>query len=423
MSSYKNFFKDKKVLVVGLGANCEAVADIIFLIKAGAVVSMIDMRSESRIEPAIKKIQAAGMIACEFGTMARSHVEDKDIVVKALDVPYDVPCIEEALQREIPVEISSTLFLKMAPPIILVGVFGMCGKSTTAHLIQKILIPRFKEKDGQSFHFIDQQSTQSPLSVLKKIKKGDVVLTSILEEQYEAYMKARISPHVAVVTNITDVHLLEFQTYNNFLVANDATVDAIKASNVNIKAKILRTGAAFVPASWSIHQPLHIKENMALALRVAELFKIEFDDVQLLFELFKPLKGRLELCRNNVYNDSSSVRPYATLTALKTIGGEKDIVLILGGGATKDDLYELFQIIPIHVDLLILIPGSGTMKIHQSDIKSIYALSIEEAMLRAKEHAQKGQKILFSPGFLPTTTIKERNEQFLKALKNTNLHK
>lgn len=422
MSSYKNFFKDKKVLVVGLGQNCEAVADIIFLIKSGAIVSMIDMRSEVRIEEAVKKIQAVGMISCEFGTMARSHVEGKDIIIKALDVPYDVPCIEEALYRGMPVEISSTLFLKMAPPIILVGVFGMCGKTTTAHLISKILSPQFNEKDGQKFWYIDQKSNQSPLSILKKIKKGDVVLTSILEEQYEAYMKARISPHVSVVTNPTPLKLLEFQTYNNFLVANDSTVDAIKESNINIKAKILRTNAPFLPATWSIQQPLHVKENMALALRVAELFKVDFDEVQVIFESFKPLKGRLELCKNNIYNDSASVRPHATVTALKTIGGEKDVVLILGGGAHEDDLYELFQAIPLYVSALILIPGSGTMKIHQTDIKSMYALSIEEAVALAKEHAGKDKKILFSPGFLPLTTIRERYEQFTKAVK-TNLHK
>jgi UDP-N-acetylmuramoylalanine-D-glutamate ligase len=423
MSSYKNFFKGKKVLVVGLGTNCEAVADIIFLIKAGAIVSMIDMRSEVRIESAIKKIQAAGMISCEFGTMARTHVHNVDIVLKALDISYDVPCIDEALGRNIPVEISSTLFLKMAPPIILVGVFGMCGKSTAAYLIQRILTPQFKEKDGQSVYFIDQQSNQSPLVFLKKIKKGDIVITAVLEQQYEAYIKARISPHVAVVTNPTNVSLLEFQTYNNFLVANDATVDVIKTSKVNIKAKILRTGVAYIPATWSIVAMNHIKETMALALRVAELFRIESDEVQDIFESFRPLKGRLELYKNNIYNDATSVRPYATMTALKAIGGEKDTVLILGGGAIEDDLYDLFLVIPQCVSLLILIPGSGTMKLHQANIKSVYANSIEEAVLLAKEYVQKGHKLLFSPGFPPFTTIKDRNDQFLKSLKDLNLHK
>jgi UDP-N-acetylmuramoylalanine--D-glutamate ligase len=421
MSSYKNFFKDKKVLVVGLGANCEAVADIVFLIKAGAHVSMIDMRSEARIEQSVKKIQAAGMVACEFGTMARSHVEDKDIILKALDIPNTVPCIDEALNQDIPVETSSTLFLKMAPPIILIGVFGACGKTTTSYLINKVLSPQFNEKDGQNFWYIDQQSSQSPLNVLKKIKKGDVVLTSIREEQYDAYMKARISPHVAVVTNFTDVKLLEFQTYNNFLIANDSTVDAIKESNINIKAKILRTNSAFLPSSWSIHQPLHIKEDMALALRVAELFKIDFQDIQIHFETFKTLKGRLELCRNNIYNDAASVCPHSTVAALKTIGGDRDVVLILGGGANNDDVYELFQVIPKHVAVLILIPGSGTMKLHQIDITSMYATTIGEAVLLVKEHAKKGHKLLFSPAFLPQTTIRERSEQFVKALKEISL--
>lgn len=418
MSSFKNFFKDKKVLVVGLGKNCEAVSDILFLIKAGAIVSMIDMRSEVRIEDAVKKIQAGGMVSCEFGTMSRTHIEGKDIVIKSIDTPYNVPCIEEALYRGIPVETSVTLFLKLAPSIILVGIFGICGKSTTAHLIHKILDPQFSEKDGQRVWFIDQNSSQSPLSVLKKIKKGDIVLTSITEEQYRAYTEAHISPHVAVITNHIDIQLLEFQTYNNFLIANDVTVDAIKNSKVNIKAKILRTGISFIPNSWKINQPNHIKENMALALRVAELFKVDFDEIQNIFESFKSLKGRLELFKNNIYNDSASIRPHATVTALKSITQEKDVVLILGGGSVNDDMYELIQAIVAYVSNLILIPGSGTMKIHQIDIASTYALSIEEAVLLAKQYAGKNQKILFSPGFIPPDSLKERNSQFLKAIKN-----
>lgn len=421
MSSYKSFFKDKKVLVVGLGTNFEAISDISFLIKAGAIVSIVDMRQEARIESAVKKIQALGMISCEFGNMASSHVEGKDIVIKALDVAYDVPCIKEAVYRNIPVELSSTLFLKLAPPIILVGVFGNCGKSTTTHIIQKILQPQFDEKDGQRFYTIDQKVT-SPLATLKKIKKGDIVLTAILDEQKESYVQSRISPHVAVITNPTDLKLLEFQTYNNFLVANDATVDSIKESNLNVKAKILRTGLAFIPAGWRIMQSHHMKENMALSLRVAELFKVDFDDIQDLFETFKNLKGRLEPCKNNIYNDSASVRPLATYTALKTIAGQNDTVLILGGGDVEDDVYDLFQVIPVHVSLLILIPGSGTMKLHQANINSVYATSIAEALQIAKEHA-KGGKILFSPGFSASTSVRDRNEEFLKALKELNLHK
>lgn len=422
MSSYKSFFKDKKVLVVGLGANFEAISDIAFLVKAGAIVSVIDMRHEVRIESAVRKIQAIGMMSCEFGTMARSHVEGKDLVIKALDVPYDVPCIEEAIYRAIPVELSSTLFLKLVPPVILVGVMGMCGKSTTANIIQKILEPKFNEKDGQRFYFMDQ-TAYSPLTILKKIKKGDIVLTSILDEQRDAYIQSRMAPHVAVVTNPTDLKLLEYQTYNNFVVANDVTVDSIKDIKIAIKSKILRTTPAFIPSSWRIEQPVHIKENMALALRVAELFKIEFDDIQDPFETFKPLKGRLEVCKHNIYNDAASVRPYATYTALKTIGGDKDTILILGGGYVNDDMYDLFKIIPVHVARLILIPGSGTIKLHQANIHSLYASTIEEALVLAKKHAEKHHKILFSPGFAPRTSIKDRYEQFVKALKSLNLHK
>lgn len=407
MLSYKSFFDQKKVLFVGLGVDCEMVPDIISLIKMGVQVTVFDLRSEVRIKSAIEKIQAAGMAHFEFGTFPADLVKTHHLVIKSEDISDDIACIKEAVHHGISVELVHTLLLKIAPSITLIGVLGMSGKSTTAYLINKILA-------NKDFHFIDQ----NPLSFLKKIKKGDTVLVTIPDNHYPAYIKARISPYVAVVTNETSIKVLDHQTYNNFLIANDSTIDILKKEN-HVKAKILRTSPGIIPSSWNIPFPNHIKENMALALRVAELFKVEFDDVQEIYENFKPLKGRLELCKKfsgiDFYNDAAAVCPYATFTSLKTIG--TDTVLILGGMEHNYDKYELFEAIPKFVSIIILIPGSGTMKIHNIFPNTKYAESIEEAVVLSRQYANKGGKVLFSPGFLPFTSISDQTDRFQKAVK------
>lgn len=419
MSSYKTFFKGKNVLVLGLGPDCEAVSDVIFLIKSGANVSVADMRSEARIVIPVKKIQAAGMVSFTFGNMSRSLVQNIDMILKSKDIPDTVPCIEEAIDRGIPVEIASTLFLRLAPPITLLSVIGQCAKGVVFDLIEKILKPVFSK--DQTIWVMDHTMQNSPLNILKKIKKGDIVLNTIDHREYSYYVKARISPHVAVLTTPINSDLLSYQTYNNFLIAKDSTIDILK-SETNTKAKMLRTSTGIIPASWNVSVfPKHIKENMALALRVSELFKIDNDILQEVFETFKVPKGNLDLVKSvmgvDFYNDNNSICPEATITAVTSLGADKNILLILGGVYAGDDMYEFTKIIPKYVKKLIFIPGSGTMTLHKAFKDSLYAHNIKDALRIAKENAQKGDKILFSPSFPPLNSIKERNQEFLKAIK------
>lgn len=419
MSTYKTFLKGKHVLVVGLGPDGELAPDVVFLLKMGVQVTVADMRSESRIEPAVQKIQAAGMAQFYFGNMGRELIEGKDLILKSPDVPYDVPCIEEALDRGIAVETPSTFLLKLAPPITLIGVLGLCGKSTVAHFIHNSLDEIFD--DEQSFWYTDAKPSQGILSILKKVKKGDVVLASITDAEYRAFKLAHMSPHVAVITTpLSDHTILEYQTYNNFLIGNDVTIDSLKSANV--KAKMLRTGAGIIPARWDTTAFFaHIRENMALALRVAELFKVDLDTIQTKFEDFKGLKGRLEFVKKysgiDYFNDTRSVRPYSTAHSLRTIGGANDTVLILGGVQHAEDLYDLGKAIETHVKKIILIPGSGTMQLHNLFPDSIYAKNIEEAVDLSRQYADRGGKVLFSPAFPPQTSTRDRGDQFVKAVK------
>lgn len=419
MSTYKTFLKGKHVLVVGLGPDGELAPDVAFLLKIGVQVTIADMRSEVRIQPAVEKIQAAGMAQFYFGNMGRDLLEGKDIVLKSPDVPYDVPCIEEAIDRGISVETPSTFLLKLAPPITLIGVLGLCGKSTVAHFIYQSLSAVFEE--DQSFWYTDAKPAQGTLSILKKVKKGDVMLAAINDSEYIAFKHAHMSPHVAVVTTpLEDYSILEYQTYNNFLIGNDTTIDSLK--NANVKAKMLRTGVGIIPTRWDIANFFtYIRENMALALRVAELFKVDFDTIQTKFEEFKGLKGRLEFVKKysgiDYYNDTRSVRPYSTTLALRTLGGANDVVLIIGGVSHREDLFELGKAIENHVKKIILIPGSGTMQLHNVFPDSIYARSIEEAVDLSRQYADRGGKVLFSPAFSPQTSVRDRGEQFVKAVK------
>jgi UDP-N-acetylmuramoylalanine-D-glutamate ligase len=79
-----------------------------------------------------------------------------------------------------------------------------------------------------------------------------------------------------------------------------------------------------------------------------------------------------------------------------------------------------------YVHTIITLPGSGTMKERNKmskemkDINIIAAPNIEEAVRLAIDNTNKGEKIVFSPGFgaRGDGTRRERGDRFVRAVKS-----
>ena len=489
--TYKEFFKDKKIAVVGLGPHLEMIADIKFLLKNGADVTIYDMRSETDCRHGLAELIDVGLtkyffsissnipsrtkakhvmnIAIDSTTKNASdakHISDAkdeyvkvnepidhglssdlaavDLIILSPDMPLDASFLAKARVANVRIEYPQTLFLKLAPPITLIGVLGSCGKTTVSHMIFAILKKAFESYEDQGVYYIDPE-TPSALSYLKKSKKGDLVVARITKSLIPAYEEARVSPHIAVFTTLsskqnypgarapssTIFNMLEFQTYNNFIIGNDDVIDQIRENPViEPKAKMLRTGAGIVPIDWKIrYRGGYDRENAALALRTAELFKIPLETSKEVLESWKGLKGRLELVKKvggvEFYNDTAACSPVATLAALRSISVNKNIVLIFGGATTGDSYTELIENIPQYVSTVILLPGSGTMGVRRSvstiaGVSVHFAHAIEDAVVFARDKAGKGDRVLFSPGFDACGVEKswmERGDKFVKAVR------
>lgn len=429
--NYKDFFKSgdtaKNIAVVGLGPHGEMVADIKFLLKLGVQVSLYDIRSEQKLEKFLPALEQAGLVAFSFGAAVGKMLPEKllsfDLIILSPEVSRKSLFLKKAAAAGIPIEFPQVLFLKLAPPITLVGVMGACGKSTVAHMIHGMLKKSFVEYENQGLYFTDPDSTSGALSHLKKIKQGDVVLTRVPEDMMQEYYHAHISPHVAVITSLTSFagqevrgafNILEHQTYNNFIVAPDSVVDAIKKqTEFTPKAKMIRMRA----------------DNKALALQAAELFKVSSEISEGFLARFVGLKARQEMVKNvkgvEFYNDAASITPHATLFALRTFSIDKNIILILGGAYTGYEYGELVREIPLYAKAVILLPGSATLGFREAvskltDIKYLQAPNLEEAVVAAKERAIKGDRVIFSPGCEAIgidLSRKERGERFVKAVR------
>lgn len=430
--NYKDFFKNRRVAVIGLGPHGEMIADIKFLLRNKSKVSLFDMRSEEKAKKHILALSVGGLEKFVFGKINADDLLDFDLIIVSPEMSLKSTFLKKATQAGIQIEFPDILFFKLAPPVTFVGVIGTSGKSTVAHLIYRMLKKSFLDYEDQGLFLIDSISTGGALTHLKKIKKEDVVLARVPEQLMDYYYNIHISPHVAVITTITSFKMLEFQTYNNFIVAPDHVVDKIKSDHNNLsKAKILRTRAGSIPKDWNMdNKSMHDQENAAIAIQTGELFKVSKDIAKETIQEFLGLKGHIEFIKKvsgvDYYNDSASVTPGATLVALRALSNEKNIIAILGGAYTGYDYSDLIKEIPRHVSVVILLPGSGTINFRSridklEDIDIIQVLSLEDAVEKAKEIAKKGNIVLFSPGFDAVgidVSRKERGERFVKAVRS-----
>jgi UDP-N-acetylmuramoylalanine--D-glutamate ligase len=398
------------------------VADIKFLLRSGAKVSFFDLRSEARLGGHLANI-ASGLVSYSVGKIPGDELLSAELIILSPDIPKKSLFLKKARQAGIRIEYPEILFLKMVPPITLVGVMGASGKSTVSHMLYSVLKPAFAEYDDQGLFFIDPHLPHGALTHLKKIKQGDVVLSRIPEDVMGEYHEARLSPYVAVVTSLTSAALagmkkafaiLEFQTHNNFVVASDEVIDALKTRmELPLKAKMLRV------------KP----DNKALVIQTAELFKVTADSIQKTLETFTGLKSHLELVKKidgvEYYNDSASTNPVSTLFGLRKLGHGQNIVLIMGGAYTTFDYSNLLKSLPTYVRSVILLPGSGSLGIRAElekipDIRFFQSPTLEEAVILAKGEAKRGDVVLFSPGFEAVgvhVSRRDRGEKFVKAVR------
>ena len=133
-----NFFKNKRITVFGLGLLGGGVGVVKFLVNQGAKVIVTDIKTKEQLAPSWEKLKGLKNVEFVLGQHRKEDFEKTDMVIKNPVIPWTNEHIKLALEKNIPVEMDSSLFFKLCKnPII--GVTGTKGKTTTASLIYEIL--------------------------------------------------------------------------------------------------------------------------------------------------------------------------------------------------------------------------------------------------------------------------------------------
>lgn len=431
MKNYKEFFKGKRVTVVGLGLLGKRLGDIAFLAECGADVTVTDLKTADELAPSIKKLGKYKNIKYSLGGHTFDDFEKKDFILKGQGVPLDSPYIAYAKKNCIPIEMDESLFMKLAPEVMVIGITGTRGKSTTTMLIYEIL-----KSAGLRVHLGGNIKGTAALPLLSEVKAGDIAVFELSSWQLQGFGEAELSPHISVFTNFMPDHLnyynndlkkyfldksyiYKFQNQKNFLVLGESMKTLVKGA----KAKTIIAQSSIVPKTWKVKLlGAHNLQNIACAIEVARILKIKETIIKKAVESFNGAEGRLELVKEvrgvKIYNDTNATTPAATVAALESF--DKPVILILGGMDKGIDVKELNKILDKKTKKIFLTPGSGSDKIVNKKTNIEKVESLKEAVEKAWNIAKKGDTILFSPAFASFNMFKneyDRGEKFMELIK------
>lgn len=446
MDSYKTYFKNKRVTVLGLGLLGKRLGDIQFLSKYGAHVLVTDLKSKKELLSSIKKLKGYKNITYRFGEHKKEDFQNIDFVLKGQGTPLDSPYISHAKKLNIPIEMDESLFIKLASKNIkIIGVTGTRGKTTTTMLIYHTL-----KKAGIRVHLGGNIRDTALLSLLPKIKEGDTIVLELSSWQLQAFRDMKYSPEYAVFTTFMPDHMnyykndlalyfddkaqiFKYQKKKDVLVAGEDMVVKIKKYKYNAKLKIGRKNS--IPKNWKIKLPgEHNLLNISCAVQILKAYGLKMDSIQKGVESFRGVDGRLKYIKTykgvEIYNDNNSTTPHALEVALKSFR-DKHIVLLCGGTSKGLDTSIAISAIKKYVSELVLLPGTGTNELLSgiSNFKDLpitkenkitKVVSLKDGVKKGLNFCTKGSIFLFSPGFTSFGLFKneyDRGDQFEKIIK------
>jgi UDP-N-acetylmuramoylalanine--D-glutamate ligase len=441
-------------VILGLARQGMALAR--FLAEAGAEVTVSDLQGEEALAGQLEGLTGVP-IRYVLGGHPISLLEDADVLCLSGGVPLDIPIVEEALERGIPLSNDAQIFLDHCPaPVI--GITGSAGKTTTTALVGEMC-----RLAGLRI-WVGGNIGNPLIADLAAIEPGDRVVMELSSFQLEVLTT---SPQIAAVLNITPNHLDRHKTMEAYIAAkqnivahqtaedsavlgyDDANARALAletparlvffSSGAEVEAGAFKTNGELTLRMAGVDREIckasevellgdHNLSNVLAASALAGLVGVPLEVIRNVATTFTGVEHRLELVRHvngaRWYNDSIATAPERSLAAMRSF--EEPIVL-LAGGRDKDLPWDAFaEEVLRRVRRLITFGEAGPMIAmiveearepgEETRLGEVTCVgTLEEAVEEAARATRSGDVVLLSPGgtsFDAFRDFAERGDRF-----------
>jgi UDP-N-acetylmuramoylalanine--D-glutamate ligase len=420
--------QNKRILVVGLARSGLAVA--MALTRRGAKVTVVDKKPPVEFRDILPQLFKEKM-GMEFGSQSPETFLRHDAVVISPGVPWDLPQLQAARERGIPVypEVeAASWFLEGT----LIGVTGSNGKTTTTSMLGAMLrasgLPTFV--GGNIGNALSVAVDREP--------PGTNLVTELSSFQLEGIQK--FHPQVAVMLNLSPNHLdrhpsleayaeAKRQIFRNqreedyaVLNADDPWVAGLKSTVASQPVMFSRThelaDGVFVSGGKVYYRVRHLErvlfetrdvtlrgdfnlEDVLAATTAACLLGADFSAIRKAVREFRAVEHRLEFVREirgvDFYNNSKATSVDATVKSVEAF--EHGVHLIMGGKDKGAPYTPLLPLIPDRVREILLIGAAAPIIAVQlaGSTDLVQAGDLETAVYGAFDRSRPGDTVLLAP--------------------------
>lgn len=430
----------KRFTVLGLGILGGGVGVAKYLATHGGIVTVTDMRPAGELQSSID--QLAGLpITYHLGghDLADFRPENADVVIRNPGVRRSSPYLQAARESGVRVEMEMSLyFARCAAPIL--GITGTKGKTTVSTLCGEIM--RAWRPDS----VLAGNMGVSALAGVDAITPDQPVVIELSSWQLEALDEHGISPHVAVITNISPDHLDAYASYEEYAATKRTITHHQSASDFIVynadddDTRLVADESIAITLPFGLHEPdgdgawatagglqLRLNEERftlplptqlslqgehgtrnALAAALACLaYGAPIEAIRDGLAAFQGVPNRLEEIAtiNGVMyvNDTSATAPAAAVHAIDVLRSAERIHIIAGGADKQTDLTPFADAIAANNVIPYLLEGTvtpvlqGMLDDRQVAYHGPFG-SMQEAFESAQASVQPGDVLALVPG-------------------------
>ncbi|MDD2533773.1 MAG: UDP-N-acetylmuramoyl-L-alanine--D-glutamate ligase [Eubacteriales bacterium] len=444
LDEFKSWIKNQRVAVLGVGISNRPL--IRYIHNLGARVTAFDMLDDDDVvlKRTREDFESAGIeIEWSVGADYLTNLKGFDLIFRTPKMRPDVKELLAERERGAVITSEMEVFMELCPAKMF-AITGSDGKTTTTTLVSLIL-----KQAGYQVYLGGNIGTPL-MDQIDHIRTEDMVVLELSSFQLSSM---RISPAVAIITNVTPNHLDVHKDYQEYIDAKrniylyqsfmgrlvlNANNYVTRSMVVEARGQVIQfarkeagiTCGAVVKDGWLCYradnQDTPIVETAAivipgkhnienyLAATAATWPFVKARDIATVATTFGGVEHRLELVRelNTVryYNSSIDTSPTRTKAALNALAERHEkVVLITGGKDKKSDYIGLGEAIAA-VSKKIILCGDNAGLIRNNlileapfknvDPQTLQILEVqtyEEAVLLAHKIAESGEIVVLSP--------------------------